>query len=72
MTIEEVRKTKQPFLTAAEIAPIVGFDPQYIRIASRDPTRGLPWPTIVSGKQGRRVKFPRKAFLDWWDSAVGA
>lgn len=71
MTIEEVRHTNQPFLTPAQIAPIMGWDPHYIRLAARDPNRKLPWPVLISGRQGHRTKIPRKAFLDWWDSVVG-
>lgn len=60
--IEALRESAKPFFTAAEIAPILGSDPQAIRLAAREGTLGIPAVCV-----GSRVKFPREAFLRLMD-----
>ena len=65
MTIEEVRASTKPMLTPAEVAPIIGCDPQGIRITAREHPEWLHFPTICIKS---RVKIPREAFLRYLDS----
>lgn len=56
--IDALRESAKPFFTAAEIAPILGSDPQAIRIAAREGKLGVPAICV-----GNRVKFPREPLL---------
>jgi len=58
MTIEEAMKSKAAFLSPADIAPILGSNPQTIRLQARLGTIGFP---VV--QTGNRVKIPRLPFL---------
>lgn len=60
MTLEDIRGLKKEFLTSAQVAPILGLDPQYIRIQARTDAVKLGFPVTVCGT---RVKIPRRAFL---------
>lgn len=62
MTPEEIRTTKKPWLTAADVAPIIGTDPQGIRITAREHPEWLRFPTTCVKS---RVKIPREAFLQY-------
>ena len=57
MTIEEIRQSDKPVLTPADIAPVLGVNPQSIRVA--DPYE-LGFPVT---KVGSRTLIPRKPFL---------
>ena len=60
MTLTEIRDSKALFLTAAEVAPVLGCDPQSIRVQAHADPRKLGFPTIVVG---RRVYIPRQGFI---------
>lgn len=60
MTIDEVRKSDKQFLTPAEIAPILGCDPQTIRDSAGRNPMSLGFPVA---RVGTRTKIPRKSFL---------
>lgn len=60
MTIEEVKRSEAVYLTPAEAAPILGCDPQALRLAARDDPQRLPFPVI---RLGSRTKIPRVPFL---------
>lgn len=60
MTIEEARGSDKRFLTPAEIAPILGCDPQAIRIQAHDDPSKLGFPVVVVKS---RTKIPRESFL---------
>lgn len=59
MTLDEIRKSDKLFLTAKDIAPILGSNAQSIRSSSPEE---LGFKVI---KIGTRTKIPRKAFLQW-------
>lgn len=57
MTLDEIRASGKAVLTPAEIAPVLGVNPQSIRVA--DPV-DLGFPVT---KIGTRTLIPRKPFL---------
>lgn len=57
MTLDEIRASEKAVLTPAEIAPVLGVNPQSIRAA--DPV-DLGFPVT---KIGTRTLIPRKPFL---------
>jgi hypothetical protein len=57
MTLDEIRDSKKDVLTPADIAPVLGVNPQSIRAA--DPV-DLGFPVI---KLGTRTLIPRVPFL---------
>lgn len=61
MTMDEIRRSNQVFLTADEVAPVIGCNPQAIRVqAHADPLK-LGFPVVVIG---RRVRIPRAGFIE--------
>lgn len=60
MTISEIKASDKIFLTPAEIAEVLGTNPQAIRIQARVMPEALGFPVSVIGS---RVKIPRKPFL---------
>ena len=60
MTMEQMRKSDAVFLCAADIAPILGCDPQSLRVQARDHPAALGFPVCVVGS---RCRFPRVSFL---------
>ena len=69
MTIDEIRASNKDVLTAADIAPVIGCDPQGIRITARNNPEWLGFP-VVCVKQ--RVKIPREPFLRYWTGELMA
>lgn len=64
MTLEEIRATDKPMLTAADIADLMGSDPQTIRLSAQQRPDLVRYPfTFV----GNRMKIPRTGFLNWWE-----
>lgn len=59
-TLEEIAACRKEILTPADIAPIIGSDPQWIRLAARESPEDLGFPVILIGS---RVKIPRRPFL---------
>ena len=51
-----------PMLTPAQVAPVLGCNPQDIRVAARQAPELLGFPVAVIGS---RTKIPRAAFLRW-------
>lgn len=62
MTLDEIKASDKLMLTPADIAPVLGADPQDIRVAARLHPERLGFPVIVIG---HRTKIPRKPFLDY-------
>lgn len=60
MTLDEIKAMDKPFLLADQIAPIMGWNAQWIRICAREGT--LPFQTVCHGK---RVQIVRKSFLEF-------
>ncbi len=66
-TIDDIRNSKNPFLTATEIAPVIGWSAHFIRLADRKDASSLPFPVLVHAK---RVQIPKKAFIEWYEKEV--
>lgn len=66
-TIDDIRKAENPFLTATDIAPVIGWSAHFIRLAARKDATSLPFPVLVHAK---RVQIPKKAFIEWYEREV--
>ena len=62
MTLTEIRESTKAFLTPAEIAEVLGCDPQDIRVAARQSPERLGFPVTLIGS---RTKIPRVPFLKY-------
>ena len=62
MTLNEIKALDREFLTPAQVASVLGCDPQGIRVWAKQNPEGLGFPTCVIGS---RVKVPRLAFIQW-------
>lgn len=60
MTLNEIKSLDREYLTPAEVASVLGCDPQGIRVFAKQNPQGLGFPTCVVGS---RVKIPRRPFL---------
>ena len=60
MTLEEIRQSDKVFLTPADIAPVLGCNPNWIRRAAHDAPELIGFPVCVIGT---RTRIPRKPFL---------
>ena len=60
MTLAEIKQSPALYLTAADIAPVLGCDPDLLRAQARYKPELLGFPVCVIGS---RVKIPRRAFL---------
>lgn len=62
MTISEIKHSDKAVLVPAEIAEVLGSNPQSIRLMARERPELLGFPVIVVGT---RVKIPRKPFIQY-------
>lgn len=62
MTLDEIRSYESEFLTPAQVAPVLGCDPQDIRVTAKRHPERLGFNVSVIGT---RVKVPRLAFIHW-------
>lgn len=60
MTAEQLLQSDRVTVTAADVAPILGADPHWIRWMAKYKPKELGFPTIVIRS---RVKIPRVPFL---------
>lgn len=60
--IEQVRQIDSPYLTPAQVAPLFGWNPQYIRIKAREEPEIFPFPVIA---RGSRASFPKVDVMRW-------
>lgn len=60
MSLDEIRASTKPFLTPADVAPVLGSDPQTVRCTARQKPHLLGFPFTFTGN---RMKIPRMAFL---------
>lgn len=60
MTLKELAELDSEILTPTQVAPILGVNPQTIRINARERPELLGFPVIVMGS---RVKIPKVPFL---------
>ena len=56
MTLAEMMTSDKVFLTPAEVAPVMGCNPQRIRVMAAQAPELLPFPVV---KIGSRVRIPR-------------
>ena len=64
MTIDEIRNSDKAMLTPADVAEVLGTDPQGIRMWARQTPEKLGFPVSVIGT---RVRIPRIAFLKFME-----
>jgi len=64
VTLDEIRNSTKEVLTPAEVAPVLGCDPQDIRVAAKQHPERLGFNVAVIGT---RVKVPRLAFIRWME-----
>lgn len=62
MTLQELKDSTEVFLTPAQIAPILGCNPNWIRRAAHDSPELIGFPVCVIGT---RTRIPRKPFLSF-------
>lgn len=62
MTLTDIINTDKVCLTPADIAPILGCDPQAIRSQAQNDPRKLGFNIIITGK---RIRIPRIPFLQY-------
>lgn len=60
MTFQEIREIDRDYLTPAQVASVLGCDPQDIRVAAKEKPGLLGFNVTVIGT---RVKIPRLAFI---------
>lgn len=60
MTLEELAALETETFTPAQIAPVLGVNPQKIRIQAAENPESLGFPVTVVGT---RVKIPKRPFL---------
>lgn len=62
MTLQDVIMSDRIYLTPADIAPILGCDPQSIRTQAHKHPQAMGYPIIIIG---RRIRIPRIPFLQY-------
>ena len=62
MTIKEIAALETEVLTPNQVAPVLGVNPQSIRIQAVENPERLGFPVIVIGS---RVKIPKWPFLEY-------
>lgn len=67
MTLNDLRMSTKDVLTPADVAPVLGCDPHYIRVAARQRPERLGFPVVLIGN---RTKIPRIAFIKFMEGAV--
>ena len=60
MTLDEIKRSDAVFLAPADIAEVIGCNPNFIRVAAHDKPEMLGFPVCVIGT---RTRIPRKPFL---------
>ena len=60
MTIEDIERLDKSMLTCADVAPLLGFDANSLRLQAREDPVLLGFPVIVAGT---RVQIPKEGFL---------
>ena len=64
MTLNEIKALDREFLVPAEVASILGVDPQAVRVTARECPERLGFKVAVFGT---RVKIPRLGFIRWME-----
>lgn len=64
MTLDEIKRSDKLFLTPAEVAPVIGCDPQTLRIMAREDPALLGFPVTVMKSRTRIPRIPFIKFLE--------
>ena len=64
MSLDDLKRLDREFLTPAQVADVLGCDPQGIRVWARQRPEGLGFPVCLVGS---RIKIPRRAFIAWME-----
>lgn len=64
MTMDQIRTSDKDFLSAEEIAEVIGTHPQSVRLQAHEDPAMLGFPVVVIG---RRVKIPRLGFIKFME-----
>lgn len=64
MTLEDIKAMGKEWLTPAEVAPLLGCDPQKIRVQAAIAPQMLGFATC---RVGNRTRIPRLQFLRWME-----
>lgn len=67
MTLADMHTCTRPYLTAKEVAGVLGCDPHSIRRQAHIDPRALGYEVIVIG---RRVRIPRMPFLAYMEGEM--
>ena len=67
MKAKELRELDAELYTPAQVAAVLHWDPQYIRIMAREQPEELPFRVMV---HRRRVQIPAEGFWSWWDGRL--
>lgn len=59
-TLDEVAACDREMLTLADVCPVIGCDPQSVRIQLKEHPNSLRWCYMI----GTRTMVPRDKFLD--------
>ena len=68
MTYDWLYRTEKEMLTPADIAPILGADPQTIRLTAKLHPEWIGYPYTFCGN---RMRIPRTGFLNWLTGKKG-
>lgn len=66
-TLQELADLDRECLTPQHVAPVLGCDPQNVRLCARQRPELLGFPVII---MGNRVKIPKKEFLRYMGMAI--
>ncbi len=66
MTLPEMKTSSKIWLTAAEVAPVLECDPNYVRWQAQNDPAKLGFPVVV---MKTRIRIPRKRFLEYLGEA---
>lgn len=60
MTLEQVAQINKEMLTCADVAPLLGYDANSLRLQAREDPTLLGFPVVVAGT---RVQIPKEGFI---------
>ena len=64
MTLDDMKRLNREFLTPAQVAEVLGCDPQGIRVWARQRPEGLGFPVCLVGS---RTKIPKRPFIQFME-----
>ena len=64
MSLDDLKRIDREFLTPAQVAEVLGCDPQAIRVWARKRPEGLGFPVCLVGS---RTKIPKRPFIQFME-----